>query len=247
MTTPFVSNTMVYQLEKQYDPILVPVSDSFDEIQQEAESFRGADIVILGAGHTQDPRLPATSSLVGNSMLRLTEGIRLYRLIPGSRLVFSGFRDNWQGARSQAEVYAEAAMELGADLSDRSRYAMLSPASDTWGESGAYKRFRIREAELNGGENIVRKVIVVTNAGHMPRAIAGFRKRGFNPVASPAGYEIKKDGDEERYLSFGFGDLVPSSEHTGRLKSAIKEYAGRVELWFLKADGVSGLRAQVER
>jgi uncharacterized SAM-binding protein YcdF (DUF218 family) len=229
MTTPFIPNALVYQLEKNYDPILVQAGGNTDAVLSEAEKYRGADIVVLGAGHDSDLRLPATSSLVRNSLSRLTEGIRLYRLIPESRLVFSGFQDSWEGARSQAEMYAVAAMELGADLSERSRYALLPAASDTWEESGVYKNLRAREGDAPGEK----RVIVVTNAMHMPRAIAGFRKRGFDPVGSPAGYEVKKDRNEKSYLSFGFGDLFPSSEHAGRLKSAIKEYAGRVELWFL--------------
>ena len=228
ITTPFVPDTMVYQLEKQFNPILVQPDGNMNKVLSEAEQYRGADIVVLGAGHDSDPRLPATSSLEKNSLLRLTEAVRLYRLIPDSRLVLAGYHDDREGARSQAEMYAEAAMELGADLGDRSRYALLPGASDTWEESGAYKNLRDAEREATQEK----RVIVVTNAMHMPRAIAGFRQRGFDPVASPAGYEIKKDGNNESFLSFGFGDFLPSSEHTGRLKSAIKEYTGRVELWF---------------
>ena len=232
ISTPFLPDLLTWQLESQFLPL------NFSDVENPAEQgsydspklLRGADIVILGAGHTSDPRLPATSSLGVSSLSRLAEGVRLYRLIPDSRILFSGFTD--EDGVSNAEMYAMAAMELGTDLANRNRYALLTDADDTWAESATYKRLVTEE---EGRDAVFQKrVIVVTSALHMPRAIAGFEKRGFDPLASPAHYNIKLRADETCFSRYSLSDFLPSPDPASRLKSAIKEYAGRVELWFLR-------------
>lgn len=230
MSTPFVPDSMIYLLEKQYRPLLVQSQNSI-ALDARAEEYRGIDIVVLGAGHIMDARLPATSSLEKSSLVRLAEGIRLHRLIPDSRLVFAGHPGG--NTLSQAEVYFEAATELGADLSNPNHYILLMDPTDTWEESGAYKQFIVSEGDRAVGE----KVILVTSAMHMPRAMGGFRKRGFNPIASPAFYEVKKRSTEKHPLSVRTTDFFPSAEPVGTFKSVIKEYVGHIELYFLKDEG----------
>jgi len=230
MSTPFVPDGMIYLLEKQYRPLLVQPQDSI-ALDTRAEEYRGIDIVVLGAGHIMDARIPATSTLEKSSLVRLAEGMRLHRLIPDSRLVFAGHSGG--NALSQAEVYLEAATELGADFSNPNHYALLKDPTDTWEESGAYKQLIVSEGDRAMG----REVILVTSAKHMPRAMGGFRKRGFNPIASPAFYEVKKRLTEKHPLSVRTSDFIPSAESVGTFKSVIKEYVGHIELYFLKDDG----------
>jgi len=66
--------------------------------------------------------------------------------------------------------------------------------------------------------------------------MGGFRKRGFNPIASPAFYEVKKRLTEKHPLSVRTSDFIPSAESVGTFKSVIKEYVGHIELYFLKDD-----------
>jgi len=232
ISTPFLPDLLTWQLESQFMPL--NFSDTENSAEQDyydsPKLLRGADIVVLGAGHTSDPRLPAMSSLGLSSLSRLAEGVRLYRLIPDSRILFSGLTD--EDGVSNAEMYAMAAMELGTDLTDRNRYALLKDSDDTWAESAAYKRLMTEE---EGKDAVFQKrVIVVTSALHMPRAIAGFEKRGFDPLASPAHYNIKLRADETYFDLYSLADFLPSIDPASRLKSAVKEYAGRVELWFLR-------------
>src|SRR4051812_14150487 len=67
-------------------------------------------IVMLGAGHTSDGRMPPSDRLGTAGLGRLAEAIRLHQALPGTKLLFSG---KYGGALSHAEVLAQAAIELG--------------------------------------------------------------------------------------------------------------------------------------
>ncbi len=74
-----VSDKLLQPLEYQYPPLL-----SLENIQNVKW------IVVLGGGHTSDPKLPITSQISKNSLVRLVEGIRIYNGLPKSKLILSG-------------------------------------------------------------------------------------------------------------------------------------------------------------
>jgi uncharacterized SAM-binding protein YcdF (DUF218 family) len=68
-------------------------------------------IVVLGGGHTSDPKLPITSQISGNSLVRLVEGIRIYNGLPRSKLILSGGSPFEK--ISNAQVLADVAVAIG--------------------------------------------------------------------------------------------------------------------------------------
>ena len=68
---------------------------------------------MLGSGYETDDRLSYSGQLNPSGLARLVEGIRLQRLMPGSKLIFSGYAGDQP--LPQAEVSALAAQELGID------------------------------------------------------------------------------------------------------------------------------------
>jgi uncharacterized SAM-binding protein YcdF (DUF218 family) len=72
-------------------------------------------IVVLGAGCSKDPRVPATARLNQNGLQRLVEGVRLYRTQPGTKLLLSG---GGEGGVIVADVMAQAAQDLGVPRSE---------------------------------------------------------------------------------------------------------------------------------
>jgi uncharacterized SAM-binding protein YcdF (DUF218 family) len=139
----------------------------------EAREAKVKWVVVLSAGHySTEEALPVTSTLVPETQARLNEGIRIFRGLPGSRLVVSGGKVF--GTVSSAELMARLASEVGLDpkrivLEDRSR--------DT-GE----------EAELIAPMVGREPFILVTSAYHMPRSMVLFKARGLNPVPAPTGH-----------------------------------------------------------
>ncbi len=140
ISTPFLPGALVSGLEKGFKPL-----DTNTIIPLE----KPVDIIVLGAGHSDDPNLPANNQLSLNALGRLCEGIRLHRMIPRSKLVCSGYGGKLK--KSQARILANAAMVLGVDSTD---LLLSDKPENTFQEAQEYKR-------LFG---TVHQLIVVTDA-----------------------------------------------------------------------------------
>lgn len=132
-------------------------------------------VVVLGGSFDVNPRLPVTSQLGEDTLVRLMEGIRLYRELAGAKLIVSG--GSWPGERPQAELMAEAAQTLGVRPED---IVLESQSRDTEEEARRIK-------PVVGSETFV----LVTSAPHMVRAMALFKKMGMNPIAAPTEYLVR--------------------------------------------------------
>ncbi|MDW6093184.1 envelope biogenesis factor ElyC [Vibrio rhizosphaerae] len=154
-----VSDRLLAPLERKYSAFL-PVEGSIDYI------------MVLGSGHVVDDQLPPTSQLSRSALMRLTEGIRIMRMYPGSRLILSGYAG---GTRfSHARMLARVALSLGVAKSD---IVLLESAKDTW-----------EEAQLAASFVGPRKLVLVTSASHMDRALHEFQSAGLNPIPAPTNY-----------------------------------------------------------
>lgn len=164
--TPILPNWMMHQLEKQYSPLQNPDS-----------TLAMADILVLGSGHTYDTDYPAVDQLSPTALQRLIEGIRLYRLLPESRMVFVG--SNLHSSRSHARVMAAAAESLGVV---KDRILVLNQSESTEEEAKSYL-----------SANAQQKLVLVTSASHMPRAMRIFQNVNMHPIAAPTAHFIKND------------------------------------------------------
>ena len=203
LSYPALSNTFLRRLECQYPPFIPTVTSDF--VPGEAvPQIRW--IVVLGGGHISDPKIPITSQLAGASLVRLTEGIRLHNLMPGSKLVLSEGKvfDSVSGAETMAEV----AKALGVKQED---LILESESKDTIDEARIIK-------SIVGND----KFILVTSASHMPRSMGMFKKLGIQPIPAPTGYIMK----EKQGISPG--DFFPSSDELRKAEGVIYEYLGLI-------------------
>jgi uncharacterized SAM-binding protein YcdF (DUF218 family) len=161
-------------------------------------------VVVLAGGHMAHPSIPVTGWLTCHSLMRLMEGVRVFREHPGSRLVLSGC-----GAFDpvpEARVMADVAGFLGVDPSD----IIL--------ESGSY--------DTEDQARLIRPIVgnhpfvLVTSAVHMRRSLALFRKQGMNPIPAPAGGT--KDRETEITLEWFF----PNVDALEQTTAAVHEYLG---------------------
>lgn len=191
-----ISSKIVAPLEQKYGVYSPSLSQTgFDPVLY---------VAVLGGGHVSDPSLPATSQLSGESLLRLVEGIRVYRKNSGSKMILSG------GAVfdpvPEAQSMADAAQALGIKIED---VIMESDSKDTEDQARFIKKIV--------GKN---RFILVTSASHMPRAMALFRKLGMDPIPAPAGHSAKKI----RQLSPG--QFFPNADALRKSERAVYEYLG---------------------
>jgi len=77
VSPPFIPELLVENLENQNGVV------SIEELKK---SEKPVHILVLGAGYTDDKRLPENSQLSTTELVRLVEGIRIHRQIAGSLL-----------------------------------------------------------------------------------------------------------------------------------------------------------------
>jgi uncharacterized SAM-binding protein YcdF (DUF218 family) len=164
-----------------------------------------------------------TSQLTGESTQRMAEGIRLYRTIPGAKLVLSGGVPEGK-VRAAAEIMADFARAMGVPDAD----IVIEGKSATTFENLAEVK------KLVGTEPF----ILVTSSGHLRRATAVARKMGMAPRPAPAAMWAA------RYYPPGMSwgewgarileDLsYPTTARLGYLQMAFHEYLGYFWYWML--------------
>ena len=190
------SNILLKPLEYEYPALLN--SANLEEVKW---------IVVLGGGHTSDPKLPVTSQIGKETLARLVEGIRLHKMVPGSKLLLSG--GGVFDPVPNAKVMADVALILEVDESD---IVLENESRDTKDEARIIK-------EMVGNERFV----LVTSASHMPRSMALFRKQGMDPIPAPTGHWVK-----ERQGGINPGMFFPNPDNLVKVQIAIHEYLGMV-------------------
>jgi len=198
-TYPF-SYAILGYLERQYKTFRIN-----DDFLKNVSGIKY--VVILGGGLTSDPRLPITSQLNHSSLIRLIEGIRLYRKIPGAKLILSG--GVGFDCVSDAEMMERLSISLGVEPQD---IILESKSLNTYEEAKFIK-------------NIVgdKRFILVTSAAHMPRAMALFKKSGMEPISAPTDHLVRKHQRFHPIMVFPKADRLKETE------TAFYEYIGLIK------------------
>ena len=164
-------------------------------------------IVVLGGGYIPEPGLPVTAQLNETTLVRLAEAVRLHHAIPEVPLVLSG--GSVRGRAPSAHGYLEAARALGVSPAE---LHVLDTPRDTGEEAAA-----VRELLGEGA-----RVVLVTSASHMPRAVRLFTSSGLDILPAPTGHlVVQADQKDWEYW-------VPSASNLRKTERAIYEYLGRV-------------------
>ena len=196
ISLPFLPSMLVKLMEDRFPPL-------FETSQ--VPSTGTINILVLGGGHSEDKNLPPIDQLSLNSLCRLSEGLRLHRILPGSCLVFSGIS---RGQKySHAEILRQAALSMG--IAEK-EIILLPTSENTWMEALDYTR--------KFGTN--NTLILVTDAIHMPRAMFLFQKAGQKPIPAPTNHIVKSDRKN------GISNWGPSSSNIAMMEYAMHEMLG---------------------
>jgi len=133
-------------------------------------------VVVLGGEHVDLARLPATSKLSPSALARVTETVRIARLLPDAKIITSG--PAYPGYPSHAAILATAAESLGISAD---RFVLIDNGRDTENETRVLLRL-IGDAPF----------ALVTSAWHMPRSMGLMRSAGLNPVACPTDFKARR-------------------------------------------------------
>jgi uncharacterized SAM-binding protein YcdF (DUF218 family) len=194
----FLPELLVRSLENRFPSLLaIPQSNPKDSIY----------ILVLGSGYTDNKNMPPNDQLALNLLGRLTEAIRLHRLLNASQIVLFGSLPG--ESANEPEPFMKTALALGVD---ENAIRLLGTPENTQMEAFEYtKKFRTNNV-----------LILVTDAIHMPRAMFLFEKAGQIPIPAPTNHLVKSDW--KNGISYWF----PASSNIAMMESAMHEIGGLV-------------------
>lgn len=157
-------------------------------------------VVVMGASQSDAPRLPLTNRPNSAALYRLMEGIAIYRVNVGSKLIISGGPET-------TRVLVSVAVSIGIPVQD---IVVQANSHDT-------------EAEVALLKSIVQEhhFTVVTSAAHMPRTMMLFHAAGLNPVPAPTHF-LDRNNPHPNWRDF----VLPDTASLERAEFAMHEYLG---------------------
>jgi len=177
---------------------------AYDSPRNRGEISDAKWVVVLGGGHISDSRFPITSQISRTSLVRLVEGIRLHKMLPGSKFLLSG--GGGFDPVPNAKIMADVAIAIGVDRRD---LILESISRDTKDEARLIQK-------IVGGDRFV----LVTSASHMPRSIPLFERLGMKPIPAPTDYHVIERQGTNPSVFF------PSTGNLRKAEKAFHEYLG---------------------
>lgn len=202
----FVTMALVNTLESQYRPP-TPIPK--------------AEVIVVLGGMSKTGSPPRVLPEISEEGDRLIYAAWLYQQGAAPHLLLSGGKPFLEsGDTSEADEMAQL-LEI-----------MAVPREALWLESTSDNTYEnaLDTRALLAPKNINR-IILVTSALHMPRAVAIFKKQGFDVLPAPTDYQVT-DADWAHYtqadLSLQLYNLLPASADLDLTSRAIKEWIGIV-------------------
>ncbi|MBE9112720.1 YdcF family protein [Nodosilinea sp. LEGE 07298] len=157
---------------------------------------------------------------------RVLHGARLYLAGKAPLLVLSGGRITWSQSqsRSEAEDMAVLAEALGVPPSAM----LMEPDSLNTFENAAYTQVLLADRGIE-------RILLVTSAMHMPRALAIFKKQGFEAIPAPTDFHVAPDPQKPGQTTWQGRalSLMPQTDNLHYFTRALKEYLG-IGIYWLK-------------
>jgi uncharacterized SAM-binding protein YcdF (DUF218 family) len=189
------------------DFIIKPLENAYP--QPAVSEIKDAQAIVVLAGGSYDgvPDFDGAGQNSESSTVRLTTGLRLYRVLH-LPIVYSGGR---------IHDYRDTEANIG--------YRFLKACGVE--EKDLIKEDRSRNTAENAkftkeicSQHHFEKVILVTSASHMPRSVAFFEREGMNVIPYPTDYKTDK---KPVLNAFAF---TPSADCVYNVAIATKEYLG---------------------
>lgn len=195
LSTGWLPGALIYLFERQY------------EVVKKADpTVRW--VAVFGGGHYEEyPGMPANEELTPISIIRLVEGVRLYRQISNAKLLLSG------GPVGDSPGTDAGYLAIVASWFQipKENIVLETTSLNTADEAIAIKK-------LIGNEPFY----LVTSALHMPRAMALCRRQGLHPIAAPANQSfIWKN-------SHGLRMAIPNHSNISQFSAAWHEILGMI-------------------
>lgn len=186
-----------------------------------------ADVIVVLAGGTQSAQFPRPITEINGAGDRIIYAAQLYHEGASEKIVLSGGRIDWlaRGAEPTDDM-----AEILTMLDVPPEVLLYEPDSRNTYEN-AVNTYNILEPMG------IKKIILVTSAAHMPRAVALFEHQGFEVIPAPTDYTVTEANWAqlvEGSLASKVISLVPNVENISLSTSTMKEYIG---VWIYRLRG----------
>jgi uncharacterized SAM-binding protein YcdF (DUF218 family) len=205
----WVSRTLTRSLEWQYLP---------------PETYPQAEVLVVLGGSTGSAQYPRQIVEVSGAADRLFYAAHLYHQGVAPRLLLTAGYITWKSERSPP---AEDMAEILKMLNVPAEALWLETESQNTYENAVFSRYILEEHSID-------RIVLVTSALHMPRAMALFEKQGIEVIPAPTDYSLTQtDWDRlwEPNLTTQLYNLLPSVGNLEDTTVAMKEYIGIIVYW----------------
>lgn len=192
--------------------LALPLETRFPPLATDTPAPDG--IIVLGGMLDERSSSRHNQPVLNDAAERLTEAVRLRRLYPHARLVFTGGSAALRGSlHTEAEHVQKFWNDLGVDQNgviyeDRSRNTF---------ENAIFTRDLVKPGPKE-------RWLLVTSATHMPRSVGIFRKAGFNVIADPVDYRTTG-------MAHDWSLNLRASDNFVLTEVAVHEWIGLVAYW----------------
>ena len=190
------------------DKLMVNIEDNYDTFTR---SSKPVDyIIVLGGWHENNAALPVTNQLNVDSLQRLVEVIRIYKLHPEAKIITSGHH----------------AIDEVSNAQKMKRALVLLGVAEQKIITENFPKDTEEEAQLISPRVLGSNVVLVTNADHMPRAMKYFQSQNIEPIPAPTGHWVKNINSPK-----GWRYYIPSSKKLQQTSTAWYETLGQLVQW----------------
>ena len=186
-----------------------------------AETYPPTDVIVVLGGTTGSAIYPRQIVDIGGAGDRIIYAAHLYHQGVASNLLLTGGYITWMNERdAPANDMAEILKML--DVPEDALW--YETESRNTFENALYTRKILEEKGIE-------RIILVTSAMHMPRAVRLFEKQGFDVIPAPTDYNVTQtDWDRlwEPNLTTQLFNFLPTVGNLSDTTAALKEYFGIV-------------------
>jgi uncharacterized SAM-binding protein YcdF (DUF218 family) len=202
-STPIIADYLGLKLEGQYPPVAVDATPTADAI------------VVLGGG-VGGPEPPRITVDLSDAADRVLHAARMYRAGKAPVVLISGGAIPWLGSeipeaksiQSLLEEWGVPAVSIVSETKSRNTY-----------ENAVLTKRLLTKRGLH-------RVLLVTSAMHMPRALATFKTAGIDAVPAPTDFTVTYKNHRTVI------DFLPDACALSHTTNAIKEYIGYAYYWW---------------
>lgn len=192
---PPVADALQYRLERTHPPIA-------------ANDLPSADAIVVLGGGLGAPVPPRIDPDFNGASDRIVHAFRLYQAERAPRIIVSGGRLPWADTPPEAYTLRDVLMQWGVPEAA----IWTEPRSATTYENAQNTATHVYKRDLD-------RVLLVTSAAHMPRALAVFCTADVPAIPAPTDHRVV---DSPRSVL----DYVPSAAALSRSTGALREYVG---------------------